>query len=535
MILDNREISREVSLFERSVRGTSMSREIGMFERYIERSVRSTDVSIVFMQTSNSRDMRICEAFYDSNVDVIYVRGRAAKLHRCCCRPSPSSTNCLRGVEVHSRSVVEDGEAGETGRWELASPCRCCVAFSSETEREENKYGAFGRGTVVPRIAKPAVVAAATFGQNVEAPVGAEPTVNVSPSSVDRVTGILQKVASTVAEFGKVMADIGKQRAPVNVMRKTFSGISNTLNVASTMEAPSTPTASQLDDIFYGSETFTTAVDALLQLEPTEDWMNVYQWKKKKKENFYQRMACEIDRLQNLDITDADLIFFAVLRHGHYFLVCINIKASKVEIIDNKALLCGVTKKDKYGDCTNLLVDELTEEVLNMHLKETENYIDCGIFVIRNMETYNGTLKKWNPGFKRKASLNADVDNSGTIDYGEFIAAMLHINKITKEDHLFAAFSYFYKDGSGYITADELQKACDEFGIKDTRLEEMIQEADEDNDGRIDYSEFVSMMQRGTTTMHRASKNEDITTASYCAIYLDSPYKSAKNHRQLAW
>nr|GMC77816.1 calcium-dependent protein kinase 1-like [Ipomoea batatas] len=133
-----------------------------------------------------------------------------------------------------------------------------------------------------------------------------------------------------------------------------------------------------------------------------------------------------------------------------------------------------------------------------------------------------------------KLFIQADVDNSGTIDYGEFIAAMLHINKITKEDHLFAAFSYFDKDGSGYITADELQKACDEFGIKDTRLEEMIQEADQDNDGRIDYSEFVSMMQRGTTTMHRAPKNEDITTASYCAIYLDSPYKSAKNHRQLA-
>nr|GMD52449.1 uncharacterized protein LOC109158392 [Ipomoea batatas] len=131
-----------------------------------------------------------------------------------------------------------------------------------------------------------------------------------------------------------------------------------------------------------------------------------------KKENFYQRMTYEIERLQNLDITDADLIFFPMVRHGHYFLVCINIKASKVEIIDNKALISGVTKKDKYGDCTNLLVislkeylalrssdlfwnvDELTEEVANMHWKETENYIDCGIFVMRHMETYNGTLHK---------------------------------------------------------------------------------------------------------------------------------------------
>lgn len=121
--------------------------------------------------------------------------------------------------------------------------------------------------------------------------------------------------------------------------------------------------------------------------------------------------------------------------------------------------------------------------------------------------------------------LQADVDNSGTIDYGEFIAATVHLNKIEKQDHLFAAFSYFDKDGSGYITHDELQQACIEFGLDDTSLEDMIQEVDQDNvsshtfassscctnqntpyiylqllvfqDGRIDYNEFVSMMQKG--------------------------------------
>lgn len=77
--------------------------------------------------------------------------------------------------------------------------------------------------------------------------------------------------------------------------------------------------------------------------------------------------------------------------------------------------------------------------------------------------------------------LQADVDNSGTIDYGEFVAATLHLNKIEREDHLFAAFNYFDKDGSGYITQDELEQACQEFGIEDFRLEEMIQEVDQDN------------------------------------------------------
>ncbi|KAL4341683.1 hypothetical protein GQ457_08G011550 [Hibiscus cannabinus] len=88
----------------------------------------------------------------------------------------------------------------------------------------------------------------------------------------------------------------------------------------------------------------------------------------------------------------------------------------------------------------------------------------------------------------------ADINNSGTIDYEEFVAATLHINKIEREDNLLAAFSYFDKDGSGYITPDELQKACQEFGIKDICIDEIMKEVDADNDGRIDYNEFVAMM-----------------------------------------
>ena len=89
-----------------------------------------------------------------------------------------------------------------------------------------------------------------------------------------------------------------------------------------------------------------------------------------------------------------------------------------------------------------------------------------------------------------KIELQADVDNSGTIDYGEFIAATLHLNKIEREDHLFAAFQYFDKDGSGFITPDELQQACEEFGIEDVRLEDMIKEVDQDNVSHLTYLMF---------------------------------------------
>ncbi|KAM7515228.1 hypothetical protein LguiA_004811 [Lonicera macranthoides] len=91
----------------------------------------------------------------------------------------------------------------------------------------------------------------------------------------------------------------------------------------------------------------------------------------------------------------------------------------------------------------------------------------------------------------------ADIDNSGTIDYGEFLAATLHLNKMEREENLLAAFSFFDKDGSGYITIDELQQACKDFGLSEVQWEDIIKEIDQDNDGRIDYGEFAAMMRKG--------------------------------------
>lgn len=78
-------------------------------------------------------------------------------------------------------------------------------------------------------------------------------------------------------------------------------------------------------------------------------------------------------------------------------------------------------------------------------------------------------------------SWKADIDNSGTIDYGEFLAATVHLNKLEREENLVSAFAYFDKDSSGYITIDELSEACREFGLNDGHLDEMIKEIDQNN------------------------------------------------------
>ncbi|XP_055807726.1 calcium-dependent protein kinase 4 [Solanum dulcamara] len=104
----------------------------------------------------------------------------------------------------------------------------------------------------------------------------------------------------------------------------------------------------------------------------------------------------------------------------------------------------------------------------------------------------------------------ADVDNSGTIDYGEFIAATVHLNKLEREEHLMAAFQYFDKDGSGYITVDEVQQACIEHNMTDVYFEDIIREVDQDNDGRIDYGEFVAMMQKGNPCIGRRTMRNSL-------------------------
>ena len=45
--------------------------------------------------------------------------------------------------------------------------------------------------------------------------------------------------------------------------------------------------------------------------------------------------------------------------------------------------------------------------------------------------------------------VQADVDGNGTIDYIEFISATMHRHRLERDEHLYKAFQYFDKDGSG--------------------------------------------------------------------------------------
>ena len=87
-----------------------------------------------------------------------------------------------------------------------------------------------------------------------------------------------------------------------------------------------------------------------------------------------------------------------------------------------------------------------------------------------------------------------DVDGNGELDYEEFVAATLDQSKMQDEDHLERAFAYFDKDNSGSITLDELKKVIADFGMQGMNENEFMKELDANNDGKIDYDEFLAFM-----------------------------------------
>nr|CAB3498916.1 unnamed protein product [Digitaria exilis] len=94
----------------------------------------------------------------------------------------------------------------------------------------------------------------------------------------------------------------------------------------------------------------------------------------------------------------------------------------------------------------------------------------------------------------------ADVNGNGYLDYGEFVAITIHLQRLSNDAHLRTAFLFFDKDSSGYIERAELADAlADEAGHTDeAALNNVLREVDTDKDGRISFDEFVAMMKAGT-------------------------------------
>ncbi|XP_072178277.1 calmodulin-like [Diadema setosum] len=123
----------------------------------------------------------------------------------------------------------------------------------------------------------------------------------------------------------------------------------------------------------------------------------------------------------------------------------------------------GVISKEEFGNVVRMLGQNPTEEELKQVIEEF------------------------------------DEDENGVIDFNEFIKLVSVIpftDKADQHDELMHAFQVFDKDGNGYISTDELKYAMKNLGemMTDEQVAEMFTQADINQDGKINYAEFVELM-----------------------------------------
>lgn len=90
-----------------------------------------------------------------------------------------------------------------------------------------------------------------------------------------------------------------------------------------------------------------------------------------------------------------------------------------------------------------------------------------------------------------------DSNKNGKIEFQEFLEKMAERNERNDmSEDLRNAFRVFDANGDGRISVEELRHVMVNLGdpLTDEEVDEMMREADKDNDGYVDYEEFVTMM-----------------------------------------
>lgn len=103
-----------------------------------------------------------------------------------------------------------------------------------------------------------------------------------------------------------------------------------------------------------------------------------------------------------------------------------------------------------------------------------------------------------NIDYLENSFVRIDADNSGEIDYEEFLRAAVNKTLFMQEKYLRTAFSFFSSgDNNQYITLDNIKKVFKQKkDFPDEEFQKVIAEVDKNDDGVIDYNEFEEMMKR---------------------------------------
>ncbi|KAM3147294.1 hypothetical protein pb186bvf_000545 [Paramecium bursaria] len=86
----------------------------------------------------------------------------------------------------------------------------------------------------------------------------------------------------------------------------------------------------------------------------------------------------------------------------------------------------------------------------------------------------------------------ADLNQSGQIDFSEFCMAAMNQEKLLSVQKVEQAFKIFDQNSDGFISKQELENIMGD--LEDDIWHQILQDCDQNNDGKISYEEFTKML-----------------------------------------
>jgi len=177
-------------------------------------------------------------------------------------------------------------------------------------------------------------------------------------------------------------------------------------------------------------------------------------------------------------------------------------KAKQVELSGNFVdKLRGFRSHNKLKKAALAIIATQLNEDKIKQLRDTFMALDAnGDGLLTASELREGLAKaglKEIPPDLQEILKDVDSDGSGVIDYTEFLAATVDKRSYLAEDVCWGAFRVFDKNGDGKISKEELNQVLqsgevDEVAVRS--MEELMKEVDKNDDGEIDFQEFMCMM-----------------------------------------
>ncbi|CAD8074409.1 unnamed protein product [Paramecium primaurelia] len=166
---------------------------------------------------------------------------------------------------------------------------------------------------------------------------------------------------------------------------------------------------------------------------------------------------------------------------------------SKLQDFDSK-------NKLKYAIFQFITVQVVTNQEKNDLLRIFQEIDKNGDGTVSKDELYQAYLKI-HKGDKLAAETiveelfpQLDANGSGIVDFSEFITATINKEKSLSRQRIEQSFKLFDLDQNGLITKQELNELFDE-EIDEQMWQEILDQCDTDNDGMINLTEFINLLE----------------------------------------